>query len=82
MTTIIDPEYIDRKTASARYSVPVATLATLKTRGGGPPFIKRGSRVLYKVSDFVAWLEAGRGLPAETQLAQREPKPWERTAAL
>jgi len=79
MTTLIQPEYIDRKTASARFSVPVSTLATMATRGGGPPFIKRGASVLYKVSDFVAWLEAGRKIPAETLIAQNS-KPWEKRA--
>lgn len=71
MSTTDLAEYVDRKTASAISSVPIATLATLKSRGGGPPFIKRGSKVLYKRSDLIAWLESGRQIPAETQLAQQ-----------
>lgn len=74
----VEPEYVDRKAASWITSVPVATLATLKTRGGGPPFIKRGSKVLYKRTDLIAWLEAGRKVPAESMVAQQAPKPWER----
>jgi predicted DNA-binding transcriptional regulator AlpA len=31
------------------------TLATLRSRGGGPPAIKSGSRVYYRLQDVAAW---------------------------
>ncbi len=38
---------------------PVATIYAWNSRGGGPPFIKRGGRVLYRRSDVKEWLDAG-----------------------
>jgi predicted DNA-binding transcriptional regulator AlpA len=38
---------------------PVATIYGWNSRGGGPPFIKRGRRVLYRQSDVQRWLAAG-----------------------
>jgi excisionase family DNA binding protein len=55
---------------AAHYSnVPAATLATLRSRGGGPPYIKLGSRVLYRKSDIDLWMEAG--LRASTSAPKR-----------
>lgn len=34
------------------------TLETRRTRGGGPPFLKLGRRVVYRKEDLDAWLEA------------------------
>lgn len=36
----------------------IATLETYATRGGGPVYYKRGRRVVYRVSDVRAWLDA------------------------
>lgn len=35
--------------------VSPATLATWRTRGGGPAFTKIGGRVLYALADVEAW---------------------------
>ena len=35
------------------------TLANMRSRGEGPPFIKRGKTILYPVEDFERWLEEG-----------------------
>lgn len=35
----------------------VMGLAQMRYRGAGPKFIKRGSRVLYRWSDVVEWLD-------------------------
>ncbi|MEO5334404.1 MAG: helix-turn-helix domain-containing protein [Magnetococcus sp. YQC-5] len=35
------------------------TLAMMRCRGEGPPFVKRG-RIFYFVNDLDAWLQAGR----------------------
>ncbi len=43
--------------AAAEYlSLSPATLETLRTRGGGPPFVKLGRRVVYRREDLEAWL--------------------------
>jgi predicted DNA-binding transcriptional regulator AlpA len=43
--------------AAAEYlGLSPATLETLRTRGGGPPFVKLGRRVVYRREDLDAWL--------------------------
>jgi hypothetical protein len=37
------------------YQTAYATLATLATRGGGPPFAKFGPRAIYRLDDLLAW---------------------------
>jgi hypothetical protein len=54
------PEYCNTKGAAEFTQVPAATLATMRVRGGGPPFCKVGARVLYSYADLRAWIEAGR----------------------
>lgn len=34
-----------------------AILETLRSRGGGPPFVKLGRRVVYRREDLDSWLE-------------------------
>lgn len=69
---------LDRHAASnllADHGVPCAsaTLATLATRGGGPPFRKFGNRALYRRSELLAWafgkLSAPRGSTSEADAA-------------
>jgi len=43
-----------------RFGLSAATLSTLRTRGGGPLFCKRGARVFYRFDDVADWLEADR----------------------
>jgi hypothetical protein len=45
------------------YPTAPATLATLATRGGGPPFAKFGSRVQYLWGDVLGW---ARGRTSKT----------------
>lgn len=35
--------------------VASATLATWRSRGNGPKFVKIGGRVLYRLADILAW---------------------------
>ncbi len=54
---------LDRRAASALlaelgFPCAPATLATLACRGGGPVFVKFGSRALYRRSDLVAWAQS------------------------
>lgn len=54
------PEFTDTAGASDFTSLPAATLATMRVRGGGPAFTKAGARVLYSYCDLRAWLEKAR----------------------
>ncbi len=38
-----------------------ATLATMRSRQSGPPWLKSGSRVYYRIEDLAAWF-AGRSI--------------------
>jgi hypothetical protein len=40
------------------YPVAAGTLATMAVRGGGPPYHRFGTRVLYRWADCLAWAEA------------------------
>jgi hypothetical protein len=42
---------------AAGYPIRSATLGTLVTRGGGPPFRRFGSRSLYRWGDALDWAE-------------------------
>lgn len=44
--------------AAARTRLAPSTLAKLRCRGGGPPFVKLGARVFYVVADLEAWLNS------------------------
>jgi hypothetical protein len=53
---------------SDRLGVSVSYLNKLRGSGGGPPFVKIGTRVVYDPADLAAWLEgrkrASTGAPA------------------
>jgi len=53
------------------FPVAAKTLATLVSRGGGPPFQKFGQRVLYRAEDLLAWAEA-RCSPPRRSSAEAE----------
>ena len=40
------------------YKTAETTLATLASRGGGPPFQKFGQRAVYRLDYAIAWAEA------------------------
>ena len=44
------------KAIEEEYGIPEATLRTMRVRGGGPTFLKLGSRCLYRIEDLEAWL--------------------------
>lgn len=47
---------LDTISTAKRIGIASATLATMRVRGGGPPFIKVGARALYPVADLEAWI--------------------------
>ncbi len=51
-------EVVDTAGAEAITGLSRATLASLRCRGGGPPFLKLGRRVVYPLSELRAWRDA------------------------
>jgi hypothetical protein len=52
-----EPEFLTSSQLVARWlgQVTSATLATWRSRGNGPKFVKVGGRVLYRLADVAAW---------------------------
>ena len=50
----------------AGFPVSPKTLATMATRGGGPPFHKFGRTVLYRWGEALAWAENRLSAPRRT----------------
>jgi len=63
---------------AAGYPTSPATLATMATRGGGPPYQLYGRVPVYRWSDALAWAEARLSLPvrstAEADVARSRPR--------
>lgn len=57
MTTTIEPYAVDTSQAAKITGLSPATLNTLRSRGGGPPFVKIGKSVRYRVADLHHWLD-------------------------
>jgi hypothetical protein len=51
---------MNRACAAAYIGVAAPTLATWATRGGGPPFLKVGAKVVYLQTDLDHWMAARR----------------------
>lgn len=51
-----DPGALPTPEAAEYLGLSPATLETLRTRGGGPPFVKLGRRVVYRREDLDAWI--------------------------
>lgn len=56
MERIRRKEYLTEKEAALLFSLSVATLKTQRSRGGGPAYIKVGSRVLYPKNSLYSFL--------------------------
>jgi hypothetical protein len=79
----MDPDTWLRRRANAQaltdagFPTAAATLATLATRGGGPPFRKYGRYPIYRWGDSLAWAESRLGPPvrstAELDAVRRLP---------
>lgn len=52
--------YLDATDVASEYSIPKATLATLRCRGGGPLYIKRGAKIIYDRADIESWLNGAK----------------------
>jgi hypothetical protein len=54
----LDLQLIDTEAAAEMLGRSPATLATLRVRGGGPPFVRLSARcVRYRVADLVDYVE-------------------------
>ena len=60
--------WMNTEDAQAYTKFAASTLEKYRTYGGGPPFAKRGRKVLYRRSDVDAWL-------AETVVASTSELP-------
>lgn len=56
MERIRRKEYLTEKEVEKLFSLSAATLRTQRSRGGGPPYVKAGSRILYNVDTFRAYI--------------------------
>ena len=54
-------EYLTEKEVALLFSLSASTLKTKRARGGGPDYVKIGSRVLYARKALEAYLEGQRG---------------------
>jgi hypothetical protein len=56
---------------AAGFPTAAATLATLASRGGGPPYRRYGSRVVYRWGDSLAWAQSRLG-PVVTSTSEAD----------
>jgi hypothetical protein len=54
----IPAEALGERDAARIVGLSPATLSTLRCRGGGPPFLRLGRAIRYRVSDLRAWRDA------------------------
>ncbi|MEM7482793.1 MAG: helix-turn-helix domain-containing protein [Acidobacteriota bacterium] len=52
-----DPGALPALLAAEYLGLAPATLETMRSRGGGPPFVKLGRRVVYHREDLDAWMD-------------------------
>lgn len=53
----MDVVVVDTEGAAARTGLSVATLEKKRVYGDGPPFLKMGRSVRYRLTDLDAWME-------------------------
>jgi hypothetical protein len=58
-------KYLDDRETSSVIRAKTQTLANWRHLKKGPPYIKAGGKVLYRLSDLKAWLESNLVFPAE-----------------
>jgi hypothetical protein len=55
--------YIKSKETAKILGLKVGTLANMRTRGEGPPYIKKGRYLRYWEPDVLAWANKDRVIP-------------------
>jgi hypothetical protein len=66
-----DPGALSTPLAAEYLGLSPATLETLRSRGGGPPFVKLGRRVVYRREDLETWVRESRRLSTSDTGDQR-----------
>ena len=56
----MDVEIVREEPAAEIVDLSVSTLQKMRVRGDGPPFLKIGRSVRYRVSDLQAWAASKR----------------------
>lgn len=56
---------LSRVEVEERFGIPKRYLEMAVMRGGGPPFIKLGRLVRYRIDDIEAWLNRQRIVPEQ-----------------
>ena len=51
-------ELLTAEAAAERLLIAAGTLANWRVLGGGPPFVRVGRSIRYRVADLDAWLDA------------------------
>ena len=67
------PELLTTGQAAQRLAVSVSYLNKLRLNGGGPSFVKLGTRVAYDPSDLAAWVARQKRSSTSDDGAERQP---------
>jgi hypothetical protein len=71
----IETEYQAPRQFARTTSIPTSTLAKMRMRGGGPPFVKIGRSVRYPVRAGLEWMALhGRANTSDTAVESRSGK--------
>ncbi|MGH6819643.1 MAG: helix-turn-helix transcriptional regulator [Methylocella sp.] len=60
MNTKANSSLLDAKKAADWAGLSASTLAKLRLTGSGPAYVKLGRRVVYRIDDLDAWIQANR----------------------
>jgi hypothetical protein len=60
--------YLTEEELSGTIKVPAQTLATMRCKGKGPRYVKRGRMVRYDWNDVVEWMEIHKIKTVESEL--------------
>ena len=67
MTQASVPRYLTPREVAQSYGFSEGTLANMRSRRIGPPFVKMKKKVLYPVEQLEAWLNLHRVITQEEQ---------------
>lgn len=66
-------DLLTAKQVSERIQRPERTLERWRLTGEGPPFLRLGRRVAYRIADVERWLDGRTYASRAAELAQRTP---------
>ena len=58
-----DESLLDESEAAKFLAISVRTLQAWRTRGFGPPFVRLGRAIRYRLKDLIEWVKSKRCLP-------------------